>query len=211
MNTKIDKVRVSKEFCKILRHDLGPLAIRPDGFVSVTSILSQPFFKRNGVDVQFVRMMVEEDEKTRFTLKEECGMSYIRANQGHSRAVAAKLDPKLFLRVLSSPDEIPTAIHGTNMSAWMKFINAEGLKPMKRSHIHLAPGILGEEGVRSGMRASADVYIFLDTEKAMRDGMKFYMSENNVILTEGLNGFISPKYFSRVEDRKTGKVLFSNA
>jgi 2'-phosphotransferase len=42
-----------------------------------------------------------------------------------------------------------------------------------------------EEGVVSGMRASCDIIIQIDMALAMEDGIKFYISTNNVILTEG--------------------------
>ena len=38
----------------------------------------------------------------------------------------------------------------------------------------------------------------------IEDGLKFYRSENNVILSPGdENGFINPKYFLKVIDIKT--------
>jgi len=56
---------------------------------------------------------------------------------------------------------------------------------MTRNHIHFAPGMPKEEGVVSGMRASCDIIIQIDMALAMEDGIKFYISTNNVILTEG--------------------------
>lgn len=43
-------------------------------------------------------------------------------------------------------------------------------------------------------------------EAAIKDGIKFYISSNNVILTEGIDGVISPKYFKKVI-RKNGEIL----
>uniref|UniRef100_K1PPY4 Uncharacterized protein n=1 Tax=Magallana gigas TaxID=29159 RepID=K1PPY4_MAGGI len=39
--------------------------------------------------------------------------------------------------------------------------------------------------------------IEVDVEKAMNDEIKFYISENDVVLTEGNNGYILPKYFKK--------------
>ena len=77
---------------------------------------------------------------------------------------------------------------------------------MTRNHIHFAPGMPKEEGVISGMRGSCDVYIFIDLEKAIKDGIKFFISSNNVILTEGVEGTLHPKYFKKVIG-KDGNVL----
>jgi hypothetical protein len=43
----------------------------------------------------------------------------------------------------------------------------------------------------------------------MADGMIFYISKNNVILSAGFDKVIAPKYFKSVRDFK-GNILFSN-
>jgi 2'-phosphotransferase len=40
-----------------------------------------------------------------------------------------------------------------------------------------------ENGVISGMRGTCDMYIQIDMPAAIKDGIKFYISSNNVILT----------------------------
>ncbi len=77
---------------------------------------------------------------------------------------------------------------------------------MARNHIHFAPGMPKEEGVISGMRGTCDIHIEIDMEGAIKDGVKFYISSNNVILTEGIDGVLSPKYFKKVI-RKNGELL----
>ncbi len=44
---------------------------------------------------------------------------------------------------------------------------------------------------------------------AIDDGLEFFISENNVVLSQGVGkeGCISPKYFQRVVDRKSGNAL----
>lgn len=50
------------------------------------------------------------------------------------------------------------------------------------------------------MRASAQVLVYIDMEKAMRGGLKFFQSENGVILCAGNEkGFIPPEFFKEVE------------
>lgn len=39
------------------------------------------------------------------------------------------------------------------------------------------------------------------------DGIKFYISENDVVLTEGRNGFILPKYFKKAYKISSSKHL----
>ena len=40
------------------------------------------------------------------------------------------------------------------------------------------------------MRTSCDIIIEIDMEAAIKDGIPFYISSNNVILTEGLEGLL---------------------
>jgi 2'-phosphotransferase len=54
------------------------------------------------------------------------------------------------------------------------------------------------------MRGTCDIYIEIDMFAAIKDGIKFYVSSNNVILTEGVDGALSPKYFKKVI-RKNGE------
>ncbi|KAH3856764.1 hypothetical protein DPMN_099358 [Dreissena polymorpha] len=80
-----------------------------------------------------------------------------------------------------------------------------GLSRMKRNHIHMAMGEPGDNCVTSGMRSSCEVTIRIDLKKAMEDGIKFFVSANNVILSPGNeDGLIPPKYFELVMDRKKG-------
>jgi 2'-phosphotransferase len=68
---------------------------------------------------------------------------------------------------------------------------------MSRKHIHL----IGEpikENRTSGFKDKSNRIILIDMEQCMSDGMIFYRSANNVILTEGINGVIGPKYFTEL-------------
>ena len=55
------------------------------------------------------------------------------------------------------------------------------------------------------MRNSADIFIYIDLQKALDAGYKFQLSTNGVILTPGNEkGFLPPEFFSQVE-RRVGK------
>lgn len=109
----------------------------------------------------------------------------------------------LELQPVNSPSDIPTgiAVHGTTRKAWDS-IREQGLSRMTRNHIHLAQGVPGS-GIISGMRNSSSILIYIDIQKALDAGIKFYLSANGVVLTEGdANGFLSPHFFARVETSK---------
>ena len=58
-----------------------------------------------------------------------------------------------------------------------------------------------------GMRQSSQILIYVDVQKALDAGIKFFLSSNGVVLTEGdERGFLRPEYFARVETVK-GEAL----
>lgn len=73
-------------------------------------------------------------------------------------------DPQL--EEITDPSLYPTVIHGTYAKCFGS-IKKNGLSKMNRTHIHFAPGEFGREGVISGMRASAEIYIYVNLEKAL--------------------------------------------
>jgi len=78
---------------------------------------------------------------------------------------------------------------------------------MARTHIHFAIGLPGGKEVVSGMRVSCDVIIEVDVEKAMKAGIEFQRSSNNVILSKGINGIIPPIYFKKVNLRSHNNIV----
>lgn len=192
-------VKLSKFMSYILRHgaEREGLELQPGGFVYADDILKKRQAKDYSIeDVVFV---VTNNEKQRFFMEKDPqnGRYRIRANQGHTLKVT-----DLELHLITNPDEYPVVVHGT-YKRFIQPIKQQGLSRMKRNHIHMAPGEPGESGVISGMRSTCDVLIYINLKKAMQDGIAFYISANNVILTSGdEKGSLKPEYFLRVEERR---------
>ncbi|KAM3613177.1 uncharacterized protein V6R79_021985 [Siganus canaliculatus] len=151
------------------------LQIGSDGFVFVEDLLAHPQFR--AYSLEDVQRVVATNDKQRFKLQPhpDDGRLQIRASQGHSIQVQ---DLELKPILPGSPDCPAEAIHGSYLRNWSS-IQQHGLSRMKRAHIHLAPGLPGEDGVIS-------------------DGLEFFWSENGVLLTAGdKEGKLLPKYFSR--------------
>ena len=152
----------------------------------------------------------------------------IRANQGHS----IKVDTEgLLTPITPEANNIPTTVvHGTDERAWPLILKGGGLRRMTRTHIHFASGLptgfkplASASGssveekkedsapVISGMRMSSTVLIYIDINAALAAGIKFFVSENGVILTEGNEQGVLPyEFFEKVESRKNGgSVLMS--
>lgn len=90
-------------------------------------------------------------------------------------------------------------VHGTEKK-YIQSIKKSGLNRMARKHIHLVSEI-NEDAQTSGYKNKSDMLIFINMQKCMENGIKFYKSKNNVILTEGINGVIPPEYFDKIEFR----------
>lgn len=166
----------------------------PDGFIFVEDLLSHAQFRPYSLND--VERVVANNDKQRFKLRShpEDGRLQIRANQGHSVQVA-----DLELREVhpEAPDFPKVGIHGSYLKHWPS-IRSQGLSRMGRTHIHLASGLPGEDGVISGMRKNCDLAIYIDVPKAISDGIQFFWSENGVLLTPGdSEGKLGPSYFCR--------------
>ncbi len=162
---------------------------------------------RNVTEADILRI-VENCEKKRFHIeKKEDGLFYVRANQGHSmRAIEVEMT-----EITIEKNLVDQCIHGTYYKAW-DLIKTQGLSKMNRQHVHFSEDFPGSKQVISGMRKNCQIAIYVDLNKALKDGVKFYKSANNVILSPGnQSGFIEPKYFSKVLDLAQSKasIFFS--
>ena len=198
------KVRLSRSLAWLLRHNAESegFTFLEGGYLRVEDVLRHQRF--TGFTVTDVEEVVRDNDKQRFAIMAgDDGKLLIRANQGHSISnVTVEME-----EITAPADEATKVIHGTNFKAWNEIQNT-GLSRMKRNHIHFAAGEPGSEGVISGMRACAQVCIYIDLHKAMEDGIKFFRSANNVILSPGdESGVIMPKYFKQVKNVKTNQPL----
>ncbi|KAL8556519.1 hypothetical protein ACS0TY_004099 [Phlomoides rotata] len=195
---------------RILRHMASVLKLdmRSDGFVKVQDLLMLNLKTFANVPlrshtIEDVREAVRKDNKQRFSLLEENGELLIRANQGHTLTT---VETESLLKPILSHEEVPVCVHGTykkNLESILQY----GLKRMKRLHVHFSCGLPTDGEVISGMRRDVNVLIFLDVRKALEDGMKLYISENKVILTEGFDGVVPVKYFHKIESWPKGDPI----
>lgn len=102
------------------------------------------------------------------------------------------------LKPILSADEVSVCVHGTYKRN-LDSILESGLKRMKRLHVHFSCGLPTDGEVISGMRRDVNVLIFLNVRKALADGMKLYISDNKVVLTEGFDGVVPVEYFEKIE------------
>ena len=187
--------QISRFLSKILRHQAIKMGFKigSDGYLSVDELLAHPSVKNQKYTLEDLHRIVANNDKQRFSMTKRGEKWFIRANQGHSFEI-----PDLDLTPITDSTKYPIVVHGTYFQP-LPTILKDGLSIMGRTHIHFTTGEFGDKGVISGMRKSAEVLIYIDLEKALHNGLKFYISANGVILSPGdETGYISPKYFSKV-------------
>uniref|UniRef100_M4B2Z5 2'-phosphotransferase n=1 Tax=Hyaloperonospora arabidopsidis (strain Emoy2) TaxID=559515 RepID=M4B2Z5_HYAAE len=181
--------------------------MRPSGFVSLTQLLALPLFQ--SFSEQQVEQVVQTDAKKRFsmtTTEFEVDEVFIRANQGHTLQLVQ--DEEL-LRPLEEPRDVEMCVHGTYLKFWDSIWNS-GLSKMQRNHIHFAEtDVLDDDAIVSGIRANCNLFVYIDFAMAVKEGIKFYKSSNNVVLSPGGKdtGVIDRRYFLRAVKRD-GTVVY---
>lgn len=228
-NSASRSVDLSRALSRLLRHQAENAGIPLDkeGFAPLDRVLAWGPLASMRPSLGEIRELVRESDKQRFKLKRANGREeedgeggddgeegdwLIRANQGHS--IKLESEGGLLKRLVLPGEEggeegvpVPeTVVHGTYFAFWAKIVESGGLKPMGRNHVHCSTGLPDDEaGVISGMRKDAQLLIYIDVEASIRDGMKWWMSENRVVLTEGgEDGVVPLKFFKEVRGRVQG-------
>jgi putative RNA 2'-phosphotransferase len=164
-----DKERnsISKFLSLVLRHkpeQIG-LLLDKEGWVDVQDLLSK-------ADISFVDLqeIVTLNDKKRFIFSDD--FSKIRANQGHSINVELNLQP-------ITPPEI--LYHGTAEKNIASILE-KGILKQSRNHVHLSDSI--ETAKNVGKRYGKPVVLEVLALEMNSAGHEFYLSENNIWLTE---------------------------
>lgn len=185
--TKVNKEfenKMSKFLSFILRHQPYSLGIELDefGYADVDDLLEKMNRKNNtSLTVEDLIYIVGNDSKSRYDLKEK--NTKIRCNQGHSLTV------NLELKIVQPPSVL---YHGT-ATKFKRSIEEQGLKSMGRHHVHLSE--TKETALSVGTRHGDPVIYVVDTVGMVRDGKEFYVSTNNVWLTNSVDF----KYLKQIE------------
>ena len=169
-------VKVSKYLSKHLRHQperIG-LTLQPGGWVRVDDLLAACTVHGLRLTRRELDEVVARNDKQRFSF-DEAG-ELIRANQGHSVPVDLGLLP------VAPPAEL---FHGT-VAGVVESILREGLRRMRRHHVHLSSDI--ETARRVGGRRGRPVVLVVAAEQMADDGFVFFRSANGVWLVDEVPG-----------------------
>ena len=204
------ELKISKTLSQILRHRAleFDIEVLPDGFCHLDEVLACPWLSGLKTTQADVERIVAGNDKKRFELKGD-GRVMIRAVQGHSMKV---VDDSQLLQTVDLKNLPDCCVHGTYRkhfeSIKRKGLLAGGRQGQSyRNHVHFSSFNPGDERVISGMRYDCQIAIWIDLKKAVQDGVPFYISTNQVILSPGINGVIDKKYFTHARDLQNKEDL----
>lgn len=177
-------VHASKFLSLVLRHRPEKVGVTLDeaGWVDVDVLLEACARAGVSLDRPTLERVVAENDKQRFAFSDDGRR--IRASQGHSVRVELGLQPQ-------TPPEV--LYHGT-ASKSVEAIRREGLRPGRRTHVHLS---LDERTARAvGGRHGRPVVLRVDAGRMHAQGHAFYRSENGVWLAKS----VPPEFLAFPED-----------
>lgn len=163
-----------------LRHGDRPEVFNSGGFVLVYVLLD--LLKTTMEKVVFSLYAglfgPVKNDKHRFQFGvDTTGKLFIRASQGHSGAILAKLNPVHIYSLYTGGNVFHRTTHEAHALIFSDDPSSNGLHPIGRL-IHMAM-----EEDRSRKADKFPVKIIVDVAKASAEGITFYLSANNVVLS----------------------------
>jgi putative RNA 2'-phosphotransferase len=177
-----DPKRISKRLSYWLRHRPGEagLELDPNGWAPVADVLAALASAGLTDRLDDLKSVVAGNDKQRFEFSPDGAR--IRARQGHS------IDVELDWPAVAPP---ATLYHGT-VERFLGAILAEGLRPMKRHHVHLSPDVATAQIV--GARRGEAVILEIAAGAMAAAGHVFYLTGNGVWLTDA----VEPRFIRRL-------------
>jgi putative RNA 2'-phosphotransferase len=171
----------SRFLALILRHnpEKANISLDKNGWADIDELLVNTDFSEEDLDAL---VNVPAGEKKRYEFNPE--KTAIRAVQGHS---IKHIDTELPVRIPP-----PVLFHGTNTEV-LPIILKQGLKPMSRKHVHLAPDKATALTVGSRKRGATVALLEIDTREMVKKGVKFYYAES---VKTWLTDFVAPEFIS---------------
>lgn len=167
--------KLGKFLSLILRHKPETIGINLDknGWANVDDLI-RGINKRShfNIDKKALNLIVETNNKKRYIFNND--KTKIRANQGHSIKI------NLNLKKTIPPSKL---YHGT-IENRLRSINSSGLNKGKRHHVHLSSTI--STAINVGKRRGKPVVLEIDSKKMHKDKYEFFISENEVYLTDNV-------------------------
>ena len=168
--SKDNLVKKGKHLSFLLRHDTE-YQFDKHGYREVNDLINN-----HGYTKAELIEIVETNDKQRYEFNND--KTKIRARQGHSINVDVEL------KETTPPDVL---YHGT-ATRFLDSIMKTGINKMSRNYVQLSTDI--DTATTVGSRHGTPIILKVNSRKMSDDGIKFYLSNNNVWLTE----YVDTKY-----------------
>jgi putative RNA 2'-phosphotransferase len=165
-------INKSRELAYILRHNplKANLSIDDNGYVLIKPLLN--YLK---ISEDELNLIIDLDNKNRFS--KSVDNLKIKANQGHSINLNLKFKEVIPPNIL---------YHGTSSSHYDKIKLSNSINKMNRHHVHLSDKLDTAIQVAERWKNDFPVILEINSKDMYRDNYKFYISDNNVYLTDSI-------------------------
>ena len=188
----VNKQKLSVYLCLLLRHKPEEAGLEKEmdrhGYVPVDKLIAAVNSHTSyNIDRSLLEEVVSQDEKGRYRFSSD-GKS-IKCCQGHS---IPWIEPEVTEQ--TPPDKL---YHGTNTAAADQIYQSGSISKCKRHAVHMQADI--EKAWQSARRWKGKTPVVLEIDSAAmhRDGIRFFVSDNGVWLTEEVPiKYISSQHFS---------------
>ena len=165
-------IRISKTLSLVLRHQPETIGLTLDkqGWADVVMLIEK--MNNGGFELNkgLLQQVIDTNNKSRFTYNDD--KTKIRANQGHS------IDVDLGYTAAVPPEFL---FHGTG-EKFIANIMHKGLLKINRHQVHLSSS--KDTALKVGQRKGKPVILKIDALKMHHLGFTFFISPNNVWLTD---------------------------
>lgn len=171
---KLDLKKMSKFLSLVLRHQPEKIGLTLDeqGWANTQELIEKINKSGTKFDLATLKQVVENNNKKRFAFSENGAQ--IRASQGHSIKIDLGYTP-------TQPPEF--LYHGT-ATRFLESIREQGINKGSRHHVHLSKDVPTAKSV--GGRHGVPVILTIKAQAMFADDYKFFVSVNNVWLTESI-------------------------
>ena len=203
---------LSKVMSKLLRHGFPEIKkihheiiqyMKVDGFLPIYILLKilngnnsigdpvRNKLNKSRIQILDIKKIVEEDNRSRYSIQERNKILYIRANYGHSLT-------KIKIEKLSNILITKEFLEKNDCKIFDYFCKADidnlirlGLFGKNKKNLWFQ--IEGKDYVNVN-KCEDRTKVYLKANEAIEEGYNFYLNENNFVISSGKNNMIPPKF-----------------
>lgn len=182
----------------------------PDGFIPVDELLEHNYLKGKCNIEDIITVVDNEPEVYELKKNPDTKLLEIRVNVDYTVKKLNKVELTKIPHSVYLP--LPYIIRGVNECEWEEVNNIGGIRSKSEDgYIYFSPYEPADSYATKGVTKHDDIYIYVGVDAAIEDGIEFYKTRTDEIITKGNeDGIVSNDYYVKVVERKSGDLLFNN-